>query len=66
MPDEFFKSWFNSKKASTSVATEAALKFNNYILYNMTAQIYYKVQNAYAISENQQYKFVSHTCLEKR
>ena len=36
------------------------------ISFSMTAQIYYKIQNTYALLGNKQYEFASHTCLEKR
>ena len=31
----------------------------------MAAQMYYKIQNTYALLGNEQYDFVTHTCLEK-
>ena len=49
-----------------ALATHGPMGLHPYIRlfsYIMTAQIYYKMQNAYALLGNQQYKFVSHTCL---
>ena len=51
-----------------ALATHGPMAPPKYVFfwYIMTAQIYNKIQNAYALSGNQQYKFVSHTRLEKR